>query len=248
VEEGGRRTHGDLGLWCDDQVEPLARVARFISQKGAVPGVQLAHAGRKASERRPWHGETPVDEEDIALRCEAPWLALAPSALPYGEPWPTPKAMSEEDIQSVLVAFRDAAEGALEAELQVIEVYAAHGFLAHQFYSPLSNHRADAYGGDFSGRVRFCLEVADAIRSRWPERLPLCFRLSLTDWVVGGWILDESIELARLLALRGVDLIDCSSGGIGEHSNRQCPSARDSGCRPRLACGAKPGLRRWRWA
>ncbi len=215
VEARGRRTHGDLGLWSDTQIEPLARVARFVAEQGAVPGVQLAHAGRKASERRPWHGETPVDDEDVALRGEAPWEAIAPSALPYGEVWPAPTPMHTEDIAAVLAAFRDAARRAEAAGLEVIEVYAAHGFLAHQFYSPLANERRDGYGGDFEGRIRFALELADALREVWPERLALFFRLSLTDWVDEGWTLDESVELARRLGERGVDLIDCSSGGIG---------------------------------
>ena len=215
VEERGRRTHGDLGLWNDEQVEPLARVARFVTEQGSVPGVQLAHAGRKASERRPWHGETPVNAEDVELRGEPPWEAIAPSALAYGEQWPAPREMSVQDIEDVLEAFRRATTRAEAAGLEVIEVYAGHGFLAHQFYSPLSNTRSDRYGGDFDGRIRFSLEVADAIRSVWPERLPLFFRLSLTDWVDEGWTLEESIELAKQLREHGVDLIDCSSGGIG---------------------------------
>ncbi len=215
VEERGRRTHGDLGLWCDEQIEPLQRVTRFLAEHGAVPGVQLAHAGRKASERRPWDGETPVTEEDIALRGEAPWQAIAPSALRYGDAWPEPKVMTETDIETVLRAFADAAKRADDAGFRVIEVYAGHGFLAHQFYSPLANDRTDGYGTDFEGRIRFSLEVADAIRSTWPERFPLVFRLSLTDWVDGGWTLAESVELAKRLKGRGVDAIDCSSGGIG---------------------------------
>ncbi|MGD9603502.1 MAG: NADH:flavin oxidoreductase/NADH oxidase [Gammaproteobacteria bacterium] len=220
VEARGRRTHGDLGLWCDSQVPPLARVTQFLAREGAVPGIQLAHAGRKASERRPWHGETPVDAEDLDTRGEAPWEAIAPSPLPYADGWPAPSAMSVQDIADVLQAFRDAATRALAAGFQVIEVYAAHGFLVHQFCSPLANRRADTYGGDFPRRVRFAREVARAIRETWPAELPLMFRLSITDWHPDGWQLDDTVALARLLRKDGVDAIDCSSGGI---SGRERP-------------------------
>ena len=215
VEERGRRTHGDLGLWHDGQIEPLVRINTFLKQQGAVPGIQLGHAGRKASERRPWHGETPVDEEDLAARGEAPWQTIGPGALPYAEGWHVPQAMTKADIDGVLAGFRDAAARSLEAGFEVIEVYAAHGFLVHQFYSPIANDRDDEYGGDFDGRVRFALEVAEAIRSVWPDRLALSFRLSATDWVDGGWEVEDTVELARRLKDRGVDLIDCSTGGIG---------------------------------
>lgn len=215
VEERGRRTPGDLGIWDDAHVPELARIVSFLEAEGSVPGIQLGHAGRKASERRPWHGETPVDDEDISLRGETPWQAIAPSAIPYGEQWPTPAEMTIQDIQDVLNAFRDAARRSLEAGFKIIEVYAAHGFLIHQFYSPAANHRTDAYGGDFDGRSRFALEVADAIRSVWPDNLPLAFRLSVTDWLEDGWHVDDSIELARRLKERGVDMVDCSSGAIG---------------------------------
>lgn len=215
VEARGRRTHGDLGLWRDEQIDGLARVARFLAAEGAVPGIQLAHAGRKASERRPWHGETPVVAEDIALRGEAPWTAIGPSPLPYAEGWPAPAEMTPADIAEVVAAFRDAARRALAAGFKVVEVYAAHGFLIHQFYSPIANRREDAYGGDFEGRIRLGLEIAEAIRSVWPEALPLIFRLSATDWLDGGWELEDTIAFARRLKDCGVDVIDCSSGGIG---------------------------------
>lgn len=146
VQERGRRTHGDLGIWSDAHVDGLAAVTRFLQREGAVAGIQLGHAGRKASERRPWHGETPVDEEDIAQRGEQPWSAVGPSAVPYAEGWPAPAEMSAEDIREVIGAFRAAAERAREAGFRVIEVYAAHGFLLHQFYSPLANRRRDGYG------------------------------------------------------------------------------------------------------
>ena len=215
VEARGRRTHGDLGLWEDGQVDGLARITRFVAEQGAVPGIQLGHAGRKASERRPWHGETPVDQEDVALRGEAPWVAIAPSPELYGEGWPVPQTMTQADIDAVVSGFRDAAGRAAEAGFEVIEVYAGHGFLLHQFYSPVANKREDAYGGDFDGRIRLSLEVAAAIREVWPERFPLIFRLSATDWLDGGWELPDTVELARRLKAEGVDMIDCSSAGIG---------------------------------
>lgn len=215
VTPDGRRTHGDLGLWNDEQIEPLARTAAFLKAEGSVPGIQLAHAGRKASERRPWDGETPVDHEDIELRGEAPWPAMAPSALPYADGWPTPSEMSHADITDVVQAFADAAARAAIAGFKVLEVYAAHGFLIHQFYSPISNTRTDEYGGDRVGRMRFGLEVAKAIREVWPDELPLLFRVSATDWLDGGWELEDTIEFAQHLKLTGVDMIDCSTGGIG---------------------------------
>ena len=215
VEDRGRRTPGDLGIWQDDHIADLARIVRFLEAEGAVPGIQLAHAGRKASERRPWHGESPLDDDDVALRGEAPWTAIAPSAVPYGDRWPAPREMTLDDIAETVAAFGAAAARSLAAGFRVIEVYAAHGFLVHEFYSPIANRRTDAYGGSFDGRARFALEVAEAIRRVWPERLPLIFRLSATDWLEGGWTVDETIELARRLKVVGVNVIDCSSGGIG---------------------------------
>lgn len=215
VTRDGRRTHGDLGLWEDTQIEPLRRVVDFIRAQGASPGIQLAHAGRKASERRPWHGETPVDDEDVQIRGEPPWQTSAPTAEPYGPAWPAPKAMTVSDIDTVVTAFGAAARRADSAGFDVIEIYAAHGFLLHQFYSPLCNTRNDRYGGGFDGRVRLCLEVAEAVRAQWPAHKALFYRLSASDWVDGGWSIADTVVLARLLHLRGVDLIDCSSGGIG---------------------------------
>ena len=215
VEERGRRTPGDLGIWQDDHIAGLARIAQFLEAEGAVPGIQLAHAGRKASERRPWHGESPLNDDDVTLRGEAPWTAIAPSAIPYGDGWPAPCAMTRDDIAETVAAFGTAAARSLAAGFKVIEVYAAHGFLVHEFCSPIANQRIDAYGGSFEGRTRFALEVAEAIRRVWPERLPLIFRLSATDWLEGGWTVDETVELARRLKTVGVNVIDCSSGGIG---------------------------------
>ena len=215
VTEEGRRTHGDLGLWTDEQGDALKRTTAFIRAQGSVPGIQLAHAGRKASERRPWHGETPVTREDVDLRGEAPWQALGPTDEPYGEQWPAPKVMDERDIQNVIAAFGDAARRAHDADFDVIEVYAAHGFLLHQFYSPLCNTRSDTWGGDLDRRMRLPLEVAESIRAQWPAGKPLIFRLSATDWIEGGWSIDDSVILAKELKARGVDMIDCSSGAIG---------------------------------
>jgi len=215
VEARGRRTPGDMGIWADGQIEGLARIARFVAQEGAVPGIQLGHAGRKASERRPWHGETPVTQEDVELRGEAPWPAIAPTSEPYGEAWPEPRAMTLDDIGQVRASFRDAAARALEAGFKVIEVYAAHGFLLHEFYSPASNTRSDAYGGDFDGRTRLLREVAADIRSVWPEDLALLFRVSAKDWIEGGWEAEDTVKLARALKSNGVDMVVCSSGALG---------------------------------
>ena len=215
VEERGRRTHGDLGLWDDAQIDALKPITQFIEREGAIPGIQLGHAGRKASERRPWHGETPVNEEDEAERNEIPWEAVAPSAIPYAAGWPAPGELSESAIQKVISAFGDAARRALQAGFKMIEIYAAHGFLVHQFLSPISNQRRDRWGGSLENRQRFALEVAASVRTHWPENLPLAFRLSATDWVDGGIEIEETIQTARALKAAGVDMIDCSSGGIG---------------------------------
>ena len=215
VEERGRRTPGDLGLWHDGQIEPLKRIAQFIEAQGAVAGIQLGHAGRKASERRPWHGETPLTQEDVELRNEAPWPAIAPSSEPYGPAWPVPQAMTLDDIASVRSAFRDAATRAHQAGFRALEVYAAHGFLLHQFYSPLANFRDDGYGGDFDGRTRLLREVMADIRGVWPEKLPLLVRVSATDWIEGGWTLEDTVALAKALEDCGVDMLVCSSGAIG---------------------------------
>ena len=208
VTEDGRRTHGDLGLWNDEQIEPLARI------------IQLGHAGRKSSERRPWHGETPVDAKDEADRGEAPWRTMAPSPLPYAEGWPAPHEMTEDDIQAVITAFAAAAKRSLQAGFKVVEVYAAHGFLIHQFYSPISNQRSDHWGGSLEDRCRFPVAVAKAIRAEWPDDLPLIFRLSCTDWLDDGWTEADTEYLTRQLTAVGVDMIVCSTGGIGNGKAR----------------------------
>lgn len=215
VERDGRRTHGDLGLWDDAQIAGLRPVTGFIAQQNSVPGIQLSHAGRKASERRPWDGETPVDEDDVSIRNEAPWQACAPSGIPYAEGRPVPMEMSENDISRVIGSFGEATRRAFEAGFKVIEIYAAHGFLVHQFLSPISNCREDRWGGSLENRQRFAVEVAKSVRRNWPEEYPLAFRLSATDWLEGGLEIEDTVKTATALKSVGVDLIDCSTGGIG---------------------------------
>jgi 2,4-dienoyl-CoA reductase-like NADH-dependent reductase (Old Yellow Enzyme family) len=204
----GRITPQDLGLWDDSHVAALRRVTDFIHSQGAVAGIQLGHAGRKASTWRPWDGKGPVPVE------QGGWEVWGPSPEPFGEGYPRPRELTEEGIRRVVDGFRAAAGRALEAGFRVVEVHAAHGYLLHQFLSPLSNRRTDRYGGSFENRVRLVLEVVRAVREVWPEHLPLFVRISATDWVDGGWNVDESVELARLLRENGVDLVDCSSGGL----------------------------------
>ena len=210
VEPRGRITPGDAGLWSDKHIEPLARINRFLKQHGSVPGIQLAHAGRKASAARPW------DEDGRSLSdSEGGWETIAPSAIAFGQELSrVPREMTVEDIRSVQQAFRSATVRALEAGCEWLELHAAHGYLLHSFYSPLSNHRTDAYGGSFDNRIRMTIETTRVMRKVWPEKLPFAVRLSCTDWVEGGWTIDESVELAKRLKAEGVDLIDCSSGFV----------------------------------
>jgi 2,4-dienoyl-CoA reductase-like NADH-dependent reductase (Old Yellow Enzyme family) len=208
VSPAGRITPGDAGIWADKHVEPLARINRFLKSQGAVPGIQLAHAGRKASAQLPQLGGRHLRED------EGGWATLAPSAIPFGGPLDkVPRAMTPDDIRAVQREFAAAAARALTAGYEFLEVHSAHGYLSHEFLSPLSNRRADGYGGSFDHRIRFLLETTRAVRAVWPERLPLAVRLSCTDWTPGGWDLDQSVELSRRLKAEGVDLIDCSSGG-----------------------------------
>lgn len=207
VEPRGRITPWDSGLWADDQIEPLERVNRFLKQLGAVPGIQLAHAGRKASTARPWDGGQSLSDDQDG------WEPIGASPLAFGaEITRAPRAMTLDDIRAVQEAFRAATLRALAAGCEWLELHAAHGYLLHSFYSPLANHRQDAYGGSFENRIRFTLETARVIRHAWPDRFPLTARLSCTDWLEGGWTLEDSIELARRLKAEGLDLIDCSSG------------------------------------
>lgn len=212
VTPEGRISPDDLGLWKDDHVVFLSRMSEFIRAQGAASGVQLAHAGRKASTSAPWLGGAPLDEEHRGWR-----PVLAPSAVPFAPDHPVPKAMTGEDIQAAVAAFQAAAERALAAGFDVTEIHAAHGYLLHEFLSPLTNARTDAYGGSFENRIRLLCEVCSAVRTVWPEAKPLFVRLSVTDWQEEGWQLEDSILLARRLKATGVDLLDCSSGGIIPH-------------------------------
>ena len=204
----GRISPQDLGIWSDDHIEPLARIVRFIHDQGSVAGMQLAHAGRKATTYRPWEGQGKVPET------EGGWnKVVAPSAIAFADHYPLPEAASKEEIQAIVAAFGDAARRACEAGFRVVEIHAAHGYLIHEFLSPLSNQRTDAYGGSFENRTRILREIVAAVRRSWPERAPLFVRISATEWVDGGWDIQQSIKLARQLQDSGVDLIDCSSGG-----------------------------------
>ncbi len=208
VSAEGRITAGDAGLWAEKHVEPIARINRFIKTQGAVPGIQLAHAGRKASAQRPWEGGAHLPDN------AGGWPTVAPSAVPFGDGLDkTPRELSVADIARVQADFVAAARRALAAGCEWMELHAAHGYLGHEFLSPISNRRVDQYGGSFENRIRFVLETARAVRGAWPDKLPLTVRLSCTDWVNGGWTIDESVELSRRLKTEGVDLIDCSSGG-----------------------------------
>jgi 2,4-dienoyl-CoA reductase-like NADH-dependent reductase (Old Yellow Enzyme family) len=204
----GRISAQDLGLWKDEHVEFLARIGRFVRAHGALWGSQFAHAGRKASTARPWDGGGPAD---LAAGGWTP--IVAPSALPFDAGYQTPAALDDAGIARVIAGFRVAAVRARAAEMQVVEVHAAHGYLLHQFLSPLSNTRTDRYGGSFENRVRLVREVVTAIRAVWPDELPLFVRLSATDWHDGGWSVEETVELSRLLRRDGADLIDVTTGG-----------------------------------
>lgn len=208
VEARGRISPADLGLWEDGQVEPLARVAALVASHGAVPGVQLAHAGRKASVRPPWDRQgAPL------LPADGGWIPVAPSPAPFADGHAVPAELSEAEIAGVVRSFAAAARRALAAGFQAAEIHAAHGYLLHQFLSPLSNRRTDGYGGSLANRMRAVLEVIEAVRREWPDRLPLLLRLSCSEWTEGGFDLAEAVEVARQARARGVDLVDCSSGG-----------------------------------
>ena len=213
VERDARITHGDLGIWSDAHVAPFKRITNFIKAQGATPAIQLAHAGRKASMQRPWHGNGPLDETDRA-RGEQTWQIVAPSALPLDQGWLVPHELTAGEISALLESWRRAAHRARDAGFEVVEVHGAHGYLIHSFLSPLSNRRTDTYGGSLVNRMRFALQVAEVVRGVWPEDRPVFFRVSATDGLEGGWTLDETVMLARELKARGIDVIDCSSGGI----------------------------------
>jgi len=211
VEARGRISPGDLGIWKDEHIEPLARIARFLKQQGAVPGIQLAHAGRKASTDVPWRGGVPVPIS------AGGWQPVAPSPIPFDAKSLVPLALSPAEIQTIVDNFAAAAQRALQAGFELIELHGAHGYLIHEFLSPLSNRRTDQYGGSLQNRMRFPLDVTRAVRAVWPSRLPLFLRISATDWADGGWTIDDSVELARAVKPLGVDVVDCSSGGTVPH-------------------------------
>jgi 2,4-dienoyl-CoA reductase-like NADH-dependent reductase (Old Yellow Enzyme family) len=207
VEARGRISPHDAGIWEDGHTTAWAGVARFIASQGAVPAIQLAHAGRKASVHRPWNGGAPLTAEEGA------WQTVSASAIPFADGWHTPDALGLDEIDGIVEAFAAATRRALEAGFQVVEIHGAHGYLLNQFLSPISNRRTDRYGGSRENRTRLVLEVVEATRAAWPVELPLFVRLSCTEWVDGGWSADDTVWLAPQLAERGVDFIDCSSGG-----------------------------------
>lgn len=239
VTPDGRITPGDLGIWGEQHVEPLARIVRFVHSQGAVAGIQLAHAGRKASCEPPWMG---------GARLETPaaggWTVVAPSPVPFSEGDPVPAPLDDLGIEGVVAAFAAAADRALAAGFRVIEIHAAHGYLLHEFLSPLSNRRTDRYGGNLENRMRLLLRVAERLRQGMPEELPLFVRISATDWVEGGWDVEQSVVLARHLKALGVDLIDVSSGALVPQARiplgkgYQVPLARKVRCEANIRTGA----------
>jgi len=239
TEPTGRITPYCLGLWNDTQRDALARIVRFVKSQGAVAGIQLGHAGRKGSTARPWDGGKPIAPADGG------WEIIAPSALAFGEGYAVPVAMDKAMINETIAQFVANTRRAREAGFDMVEVHAAHGYLIHEFMSPISNRRTDEYGGSFENRIRYLLEVVDAVRSEWPDDKPLFVRISATDWIDGGWDLDSSIKLAQLLKAGGkVDLVDCSSGGLSPqqkitlHPGYQVPFAASIRSRAQIATGA----------
>ncbi len=238
VSAQGRISPGDTGIWNDCQAEVWARIVRFIVSQGAAAGMQIAHAGRKASTDLPWQGGEPL------TRGQGGWDTVAPSALAFDEGYPTPMALDADGIATIVADFAAAAARTRDAGFGVIEIHAAHGYLLHSFLSPLSNHRDDAYGGSLANRARLLREVVTAVRVQWPAPAPLVVRLSATDWMPGGWDIDECVELARWLKQDGVDLIDCSSGGTSPHAEisvgpgYQVPFAARIRREARIATGA----------
>jgi 2,4-dienoyl-CoA reductase-like NADH-dependent reductase (Old Yellow Enzyme family) len=209
VTPEGRISPRDLGLWSDRHAEPLERIVHFIHQQGRLAGMQLAHAGRKASTHVPWEGRGRVAES------EGGWKrVVAPSAIAFSDDYPQPQGLTVPEIQEVVRAFADAAGRAARAGFDVVEIHSAHGYLLHEFLSPHANHRDDAYGGSFENRTRLTRQVVESVRQAWPDSRPLFLRISSTDWIPGGWDVDQSVELARQTRLLGVDLVDCSSAGI----------------------------------
>ncbi len=212
----GRLTYSDLGIWDDSHVAGLARIAKNIKSLGAIAGAQILHAGRKASVQRPWEGYQPLSDLDLHSRGEAPWQTLGPSPTPANPGWPIPREMTKSEIDEVVIEHAKAARRCRQAGFEVLGVHAAHGYLIHSFLSPISNLRSDHYGGDLNKRMRFALEIAEAVRSEWPHQKPLFFRLSCIDDELNGWTINDSIILVGELKKLGVDVIDCSSRGLGQ--------------------------------
>lgn len=238
VSAEGRISPQDLGIYKDDHIEQLSRITRFLREQGSIPGIQLAHAGRKGSTLRPSEGNGAIPES------KGGWKPVAPSAVPFSETYPNPTALDENGIRGVVKSFANAARRALEAGFQVIEIHSAHGYLLHEFLSPISNKRTDSYGGSLENRCRLLCEVVTAVRGIWPAGYPLFVRISATDWIEGGWDVDQSVELAKKLAPLGVDLIDCSSGGIAPgakipiKAGYQVPFAREIRYETKIMTGA----------
>ena len=213
VEGRGRITHGDVGIWHDAHVAGLSKISAFLRDQGALPAIQLAHAGRKASMARPWHGNGPLTRADLD-RGERAWEIVAPSSNPLDEGWLKPAPLAKQDLGFLLNSYRQATRRAQAAGFDIVEIHAAHGYLLHTFLSPLSNLRSDEYGGSLANRMRFPLEVVAAVRKEWPAEKPVFIRVSSIDDVEGGWGIEDTVAFARELKKAGVDVVDCSSGGI----------------------------------
>lgn len=210
----GRISPGDLGVWSDDHIAGLARIANFLRDQGTVSCLQLNHAGRKAATQRPWHGAGPLSEIDLTERRDAAWQVVAPSALPVGAGWPVPHELTHKEIEAIQEAFVDGARRALAAGFDAIELHCAHGYLLHQFLSALSNRRADEFGGDLAGRMRLPLQIARELRALWPDDKPVLVRVSAVDNIEGGIEVADTIAFARELKEIGIDVVDCSTGGL----------------------------------
>lgn len=212
VEPRGRISPQDMGLWDDKHIDALTRITNFLEDHGAVSAIQLAHAGRKACTRRPWEGGQPIKREEGA------WLPAGPSAIPFAEGYQVPHELSEEEISDIVEEFRKATRRAIAAGFKLIELHAAHGYLLHSFLSPLSNKRTDKFGGSLENRMRLPIQIATVVRKEMPEHMPLFMRISASDWTEGGWDIDQSVSLSKKLSRAGVDLVDCSSGGLVAHA------------------------------
>jgi 2,4-dienoyl-CoA reductase-like NADH-dependent reductase (Old Yellow Enzyme family) len=208
VTAEGRISPHDLGIYLDAHVDMLSRIVGFIHSQGSAAGTQLAHAGRKGSTQRPWEGHSAITPE------EGGWEPVGPTAEPFSDTYPVPRPLETQEIPSIVAAFGSAARRAQDAGFDMLELHGAHGYLIHEFLSPLTNTRTDRYGGSFENRIRLCLEIVDAVRHVWPERMPVWLRISATDWAPGGWDVDQAVELARRVREHGIDLVDCSSGGL----------------------------------